>query len=66
VRRVQPGDGLLPLLAERVLTPFLAEVAATPEPVDGGVGDVEREAGEVGQLAYRGRAVVHLHREREQ
>ena len=66
VRRVQPGDEFLPLLAERVLTPFLTEVAATPETVGGGVGDVEREAGEVAELAHRGRAVVHLQREREQ
>ena len=55
-----------PSSAERELTPFLAEVAATQEPVGGGVGDVEREAGEVGQFADRGRAVVHLHCEREQ
>src|SRR5919108_3102997 len=55
VRRVQPGDEFLPLLAERVLTPFLTEVAATPETVGGGVGDVEREAGEVAELAHRGR-----------
>jgi hypothetical protein len=40
VRRVQRGDDFLPLLAERVVTPFLDEVAATPEPVGGGVGDV--------------------------
>jgi hypothetical protein len=33
VRRVQLGDEFLPSRAERVLTPFLTEVAATREPV---------------------------------
>ena len=66
MRRIQPGDELLPLLAERVLTPVLMEVAAPPETVDGGVGGVERETGEVAELAYRGRALVELQREGEQ
>jgi hypothetical protein len=64
--RVQFGDELLPLVAERVSTTFLTDVAATMETVSGGEGDVEREAGEVGELAHRGRAVVDLQREREQ
>ena len=41
VRGVQCGDELLSLLAERVSTLFLTEVAPTPEAVGGGVGDVE-------------------------
>src|SRR5918999_673842 len=63
VRRVQHGDEFLPLLAERVWTPFFTDVAATQETVGGGVGHVEREAGELGELAHRGRAVVSLERE---
>ena len=65
-RGVQPGDELLPVLGERVATPLLNQVAATPETVGGGEGHLEREAGEVGELAHYGRAVVHLQRAREQ
>jgi hypothetical protein len=36
VGRVQGGDDLVAPLAERVLTSFLTQVAATPETVDGG------------------------------
>ena len=35
MRRVQPGDELLPLPAQRVLTPFLTEVAAASGLPDG-------------------------------
>jgi hypothetical protein len=64
VRYVQGGDELLPRLAERVLTSFLTQVAATPETVDGGVGGVEREAAESNRVTHRPRYTHHATRSR--